>query len=239
MTEALPPLKDLARLNRRIVSCIRCPRLIGHCRKVALERRRMYRQESYWGKPLAGFGDPFARLLILGLAPAAHGGNRTGRMFTGDRSGDFLFQALYDTGFANQPRSTSLDDGLVLTGCYITAAVRCAPPANKPTPEEQRRCRPYLEEELKLLRRVHAVLALGRVAFDAYLRVIHDRLPARAVLRFGHGVSYDLPGGLPRLYASYHPSQRNTQTGTLTREMFLRVLRDIRTYLDRNGAARA
>lgn len=197
----------------------------------------MYRQETYWGKPLAGFGDPFARLLILGLAPAAHGGNRTGRMFTGDRSGDFLFQALYDTGFANQARSVGVDDGLVLTGCYITAAVRCAPPANKPTPEEQRRCLPYLAEELKLLRRVRAVLALGHIAFDAYLRVIHDGLPARAALRFGHGVSYDLPGGLPRLYASYHPSQRNTQTGMLTREMFLRVLRDIRTYLDRNGAA--
>lgn len=240
MPESGPPLKELDRLQRRIIACTLCPRLIEYCRKVAAEKRRMYRNDDYWGKPLPGFGDPEAQLLILGLAPAAHGGNRTGRMFTGDRSGDFLFHALYQAGFASQPGSVGRDDGLALRRCYITAAARCAPPANKPTPEEQRRCRPYLVEELKLLRQVRAVLALGRIAFDAYLRVIYEGLPGcaaplppRAQLRFGHGVSYALPGSLPHLYASYHPSQQNTQTGKLTPEMFFRVLRDIRIDLDR------
>ncbi|MGH9345128.1 MAG: uracil-DNA glycosylase, partial [Terriglobia bacterium] len=212
---------------------------------VAREKRRMYRSEDYWGKPLPGFGDPDAELLLVGLAPAAHGGNRTGRMFTGDRSGDFLYQALYEAGFANQPLSVRRGDGLTLRNCYITAAVRCAPPANKPTPEEQRNCRLYMVEELKILHNLRAVLALGRIAFDAYLRVIYDErgsgpqtgkgeppeLPRRSSFRFAHGASFNLPGGLPRLYAAYHPSQQNTQTGRLTPGMFRHVLEDIRNFL--------
>ncbi|HEX5482859.1 MAG TPA: uracil-DNA glycosylase [Terriglobia bacterium] len=206
----------------------------------------MYRNEEYWGRPLPSFGDPDAELLILGLAPAAHGGNRTGRMFTGDRSGDFLYRALYEAGFANQPHSIRLGDGLELHGCYITAALRCAPPLNKPVPEELRRCRPYLVRELALLNRVRAVLALGRIAFDTYLRVVYEEslvsrgreeknhgspLPPRSTFRFAHGVSYSLAGKLPRLFASYHPSQQNTQTGKLTQEMLRKVLDDIRGYL--------
>lgn len=199
----------------------------------------MYREDEYWGKPLVGFGDPHARLLIVGLAPAAHGGNRTGRMFTGDRSGEFLFRALFEAGFANQPTSVSRDDGLALNDAYITAAVRCAPPDNKPTPIERERCQPYLEQELRLLNRVQAVLALGRVAFEVYLRAVSRKAgtgaepwPPRSHFRFGHGASYALPGGLPRLYASYHPSQQNTQTGKLTDDMFLRVLRHVRAFLE-------
>lgn len=229
--------RELDRLRRRVTRCTLCPRLIEHCRKVAADKRRMFHDEEYWGKPLAGFGDPKAQLLIVGLAPAAHGGNRTGRMFTGDRSGDFLFRALYEAGFANQPDGTRRDDGLQLNDCYITSAARCAPPANKPTPAELARCQPYLKEELKLLLRVRAVLALGRVAFEAYLRAVRPESsagspwPPRSALRFGHGVNYELPNGLPRLYASYHPSQRNTQTGKLTTAMFRRVLMDIRRFL--------
>ncbi|MGH9353773.1 MAG: uracil-DNA glycosylase, partial [Terriglobia bacterium] len=166
MTEPGPSRDSLDRLHQRIIACTRCPRLVEYREKVAREKRRMYRGEEYWGKPLPGFGDPDAALLVVGLAPAAHGGNRTGRMFTGDRSGDFLYRALYESGFANQPLSAHRDDGLALRNCYITAGVRCAPPANKPAPEEQRNCRPYLMEELKILRKLRAVLALGRIAFD-------------------------------------------------------------------------
>ncbi|MGH9396332.1 MAG: uracil-DNA glycosylase [Terriglobia bacterium] len=244
MPDRIPTSLGLDRLQRKIIACTRCPRLIEYSRKVAIEKRRMYRDENYWGKPLPGFGDPQARLVILGLAPAAHGANRTGRVFTGDRSGDFLFRALYEAGFANQPQGVRRDDGLLLKGCYITDAARCAPPANKPTPEELQRCRPYLIEEFRLLRHMRAVLALGRIGFDAYLGVIYAgsvncpvRLPARSSLRFGHGVSYALPGGLPRLYASYHPSQQNTQTGKLTPAMLLQVLGDIRMYLDHGSVA--
>ena len=194
----------------------------------------MYRQWEYWGKPLPSFGDPEAELLILGLAPAAHGGNRTGRMFTGDRSGDFLYRRLYEAGFANQPTSLHRDDGLELRNCYITAALRCAPPLNKPQPRELRNCRPYLEKELELLGRVRAVLVLGRIAFDAYLRVLGKRLPLppRSSMKFGHGANFQLAGGSPRLFCSYHPSQQNTQTGRLTPEMFRAVLKEIRAHLD-------
>ncbi len=225
---------ELAALQEKVVACTRCARLIRYCRKVAREKRRMYRNEEYWGKPIPSFGDPAAELLILGLAPAAHGGNRTGRMFTGDRSGDFLYQALYDAGFANQPTSRSRGDGLELRNCYITASLRCAPPKNKPLPRELRNCQPYLERELELLTRVRAVLALGRIAFDTYLRVIsvQVKLPPRSELRFAHGASFSLPGGLPRLFCSYHPSQQNTQTGRLTRAMFAKVFKDIRRYLE-------
>jgi uracil-DNA glycosylase family 4 len=227
-------LRALEILQRRVVACTRCARLISHCRKVAREKRRMFRNELYWGKPVRSFGDPNAELLIVGLAPAAHGANRTGRMFTGDRSGAFLYRALYEAGFANQPTSVRRDDGLELHNCYITAALRCAPPANKPTPRELRNCRPYFERELEILWRVRAVLALGRIAFESFLRVVAERadLPPRSSLQFAHGASYSLGEGLPRLFASYHPSQQNTQTGRLTPTMFRSVLRDIRGSLD-------
>ena len=194
----------------------------------------MYRDQTYWGKPLPGFGDPEAELLVVGLAPAAHGGNRTGRMFTGDRSGDFLYRALYESGWANQPSSRSREDGLELRGCYITAAVRCAPPENKPSPEEIRNCRHWLEIEIGLLKRMRAVLALGRIGFEAYLNTVFDRrtFPPRGHLRFAHGADYDLPNGLPHLFASYHPSQQNTQTGRLTPAMMARVFDAIRRFLN-------
>lgn len=221
-------------LQERVIACKRCALLIRYCRQVAREKRRMYRDEDYWGKPVPSFGDPRAELLILGLAPGAHGANRTGRMFTGDRSGEFLFRALYEAGFASQPVSRHRADGLELKNCYITAALRCAPPANKPRPEELRNCRLYLEEELRLLGRVRAVLALGRIAFDTYLGVFGGRegFPPKSSFRFAHGASFVLPDGLPRLFLSYHPSQQNTQTGKLTPAMMRQVLRDIRRYLD-------
>jgi uracil-DNA glycosylase family 4 len=227
------PARQLAQLQRQVIACTRCANLIAHCRKVAQEKRRMYRDWDYWGKPVPSFGDPNAELLIVGLAPGAHGANRTGRMFTGDRSGDFLYRALYETGFANQPTSRDRNDGLELRNCYITAPLRCAPPKNKPTPEELRNCQPYIERELEILARVRAVLVLGRIAFDAYLRLAcqRDGFPRRSTLVFAHGASFALPAGLPRLFCSYHPSQQNTQTGRLTQEMFQRVLRDIRDFL--------
>jgi uracil-DNA glycosylase len=200
---------------------------------VAAEKRRMYRDEEYWGRPVPGFGDPNARLLIVGLAPGAHGANRTGRMFTGDRSGTFLYRALHQAGFASQPHSLHRGDGLRLRDCYITAVLRCAPPGNRPLPAELCQCRPYLSEELRLLNGVRAVLALGRIAFDAYLRTIppNPALPRLSSYRFAHGADYALPGGLPRLFASYHPSQQNTQTGRLTAAMLDRVLEDVRRFL--------
>lgn len=224
---------EITRLQQKVIHCTRCPNLIAYCRRVAKEKRRMYRDFEYWGRPVPSFGDPNAELLVLGLAPAAHGGNRTGRMFTGDRSGDFLYRGLYEEGFANQPISRDRNDGLELRNCYITAPLHCAPPANKPQPEELRNCQPYLEREFELLKRLRAVLVLGRIAFDAYLRVTGQRfdLPPRSSMTFGHGASFVLPSGLPRLFCSYHPSQQNTQTGRLTQEMFQSVLRDIRKFL--------
>jgi len=225
--------RQLAQLQRQVIACTRCANLIAYCRQVAKEKRRMYRDCDYWGKPIPSFGDPEAQLLIIGLAPAAHGGNRTGRMFTGDRSGDFLYRGLYEAGFANQPTSRHRSDGLELRNCYITASLRCAPPANKPRPEELRNCQTYLERELEVLTRLRAVLALGRIAFDSYLRVVGQRegFPRRSTLVFSHGAGFTLPEGLPRLFCSYHPSQQNTQTGRLTPEMFQRVLRDICEFL--------
>jgi len=223
---------EVEALQRRVVACTACPRLIQYCRQVAQQKRRMYREWEYWGKPLPSFGDPEAELLLVGLAPAAHGGNRTGRMFTGDRSGDFLYRALYESGWANQPVSRDREDGLVLRGCYITAALRCAPPANTPTPDEARRCRQWLQGELALLKGVRAVLVLGKIAFDAYLKTVwRSGFPPHSSLRFAHGASYALPGGLPHLFASYHPSQQNTQTGRLTPAMMTAVLSDIRRFL--------
>ena len=225
--------RELAKLQQQVVQCTRCPRLVRYREKVAREKRRMFREWEYWGRPVPSFGDPDAKLLIVGLAPAAHGANRTGRMFTGDRSGDFLFRRLFEAGFATQAESHDREDGLQLRRCYITAALRCAPPGNKPLPEELRNCQGYFEEELRLLGRVRAVLALGRIAFDRYLNVLGEQvsLPPRASTPFAHGASYSMPDGTPRLFASYHPSQQNTQTGKLTPEMMRKVLEDIDAYL--------
>ncbi len=224
---------ELAQLQRQVVACTRCANLITYCRQVAKVKRRMYRDSDYWGKPVPSFGDPRAELLILGLAPGAHGANRTGRMFTGDRSGEFLYRGLHAAGFANQPTSQDRNDGLELRNCYITAPLRCAPPKNKPSPEELRNCQPYLERELEILTRLRAVLVLGRIAFEAYLRLVGqcEGFPRRSTLTFSHGASLALPAGLPRLFCSYHPSQQNTQTGRLTQEMFQQVLCDIRGFL--------
>jgi uracil-DNA glycosylase len=225
--------ETLEQLNKRIVRCGRCPRLVHYREKVAREKRLAYRDCDYWGKPLPGFGDVRARLLILGLAPAAHGGNRTGRMFTGDRSGDFLYKALYEAGFANQPSSTHRGDGLALVDAYISASVRCAPPANKPLPAEEANCRPYLETDLKILR-PRAVLALGGIAMRTYLGIVKDADEIRSLAEFPfrHGASYSTGDHLPRLYASYHPSQQNTFTGRLTEAMLFAVLGDIRKFLE-------
>jgi uracil-DNA glycosylase family 4 len=213
-------------LRNRIITCERCPRLREYCREVARVKRRAYRDQEYWGRPVPPFGEADARLLVVGLAPAAHGGNRTGRMFTGDRSGDYLYRALYQTGFATQPTSLSRDDGQRLTGAYITAVVRCAPPDNKPAPEEIRNCREYLLRELEILRDVRVVVALGKIAFDNYLRAVGLR-PSQFV--FGHNREFDLQ---PVLISSYHPSQQNTSTGKLTEAMLLDVFRRARQIID-------
>lgn len=225
-------MDSFTRLNAEVITCRKCPRLVAHRERAAQEKVRRYHDEEYWGKPIPGFGDPKARLLIVGLAPAAHGGNRTGRIFTGDRSGDFLFAALHLAGFANQPWSRHRDDGLCLRDCYITAAARCAPPENKPAPSELATCRHYLVEELHLLSRMRVVVALGRIAFEAFLKAWVEaggQLPAGRP-RFGHGLMTELPGGV-RLLASYHPSQQNTQTGRLTPPMFQRIFAQARRLL--------
>ncbi|HEY4364698.1 MAG TPA: uracil-DNA glycosylase [Bryobacteraceae bacterium] len=218
-------MSSLAVLMREVVACERCPRLREYCREVARVKRRAYLDWEYWGKPVPSFGDPKAGVLIVGLAPGAHGANRTGRMFTGDRSGDFLYRALYETGFASSPESRSREDGLKLTGAYITAAAHCAPPGNKPTPEEFRHCRSYLEREIDLLRGVRVVVALGKLAFDAYLGILRDRgvIESRSAFVFGHDVEHWVAEGSPVLISSYHPSQQNTSTGKLTAEMLRRV----------------
>jgi uracil-DNA glycosylase family 4 len=222
----------LAALEREITACRKCPRLVRYREEIARTRRRAYRDWTYWGRPVPAFGDLKAHLVVVGLAPAAHGANRTGRMFTGDRSGDFLYQQLYDAGFANQPFSKRSDDGLVLKDALITAAVRCAPPDNKPLPEEIRNCSPYLEEELALVQ-PRAVLALGGIALNTYLDLLKRQglIRSRAAYPFSHGASFVLPGDLPRLFAAYHPSQQNTQTGRLTPDMFGHVLRRIQRFL--------
>lgn len=219
-------------LNDEIVACRKCARLVEYREKVAREKRRAFRDWTYWGKPVPGFGDSRAQLLILGLAPAAHGANRTGRLFTGDRSGDFLYAALYKAGFANQPTSVRSGDGLQLKNVYIGATIRCAPPANKPLPSEIENCQGYLIHELEILR-PKAVLALGRIAWDAYLQILKERgwIASRAAFRFAHGAEEDLPGEGGRLFGVYHPSQQNTQTGRVTLAMYQQVLRRVRRFL--------
>ena len=208
-------------LNQDIIVCERCPRLCRYTAEIAQQKRRAYRDQTYWGRPVPSFGDPAARVLIIGLAPGAHGSNRTGRMFTGDKSGDMLYKVLHKTGFASRPEAVSREDGLTLHGLYITATAHCAPPGNKPTPEELRNCRPYLERELELLVNLKAVVALGKIAFDVYLDILKGRgvIKARAPFVFGHNVEYRTAPGEPVLIASYHPSQQNTSTGRLTQQM--------------------
>jgi uracil-DNA glycosylase family 4 len=205
-------------VTSEIVSCYACPRLVAWREDVALAKRASFRHDDYWGRPVPGFGDPAASVLVVGLAPAAHGGNRTGRVFTGDRSGDWLFAALHRAGFANQPTSVSKDDGLVLKDAYVAAAVRCAPPANKPTPLERDTCQPYLEREIALLDRVRVFVPLGQFGYEAVWRVLGAAAP-RPRPRFGHGAEVELEDGR-WIVCSYHPSQQNTFTGTLTVPMF-------------------
>lgn len=228
-------MKPAATLNviaEEVSACRKCPRLVPYREQVAREKRRAYRDWEYWGRGVPGFGDPRAQLFILGLAPAAHGGNRTGRVFTGDRSGDFLYKALYQAGFASQPTSVRRDDGLHLTDAYIAAAVRCAPPENKPLPAEILNCRPYLDREIALLK-PKAVLALGRIAWDAYLDLLkqHRKISSRAPYPFSHGAEAQIAPDLPRLFGIFHPSQQNTQTGRLTEQMYARVLARVKTFL--------
>ncbi|MBC8165804.1 MAG: uracil-DNA glycosylase [Bryobacteraceae bacterium] len=209
-------MHELELLQQEIIGCSRCPRLRAHCSLVAEVKRRAYREENYWGRPVPSFGDPAARVLILGLAPGAHGANRTGRMFTGDSSGDLLYRVLYNTGFASQPSGRSAGDGLQLNGAYITASAHCAPPDNKPAREEILACRSYLQRELELLTGVVAVVALGRIAFDNYLAATGER---KSRFVFAHNLVNETGSGKPKLIASFHPSQQNTSTGKLTEPM--------------------
>jgi len=219
-------------LNEEIVACRKCARLVKHREKMAREKRRAYRDWTYWGKGVPGFGDPHAELFLLGLAPGAHGSNRTGRMFTGDRSGDFLYAALHNAGFANQPNCSHRDDGLQLKNAFISAAARCAPPDNKPLPRELANCREYLERELEIAR-PKVILALGKIAWDTYLSILKDRgvIESRAGYAFAHGAEAKLPAGSPLLVGVYHPSEQNTQTGRVTAEMYARVFKRISDYL--------
>jgi len=220
---------SLVILSERIVACELCPRLRAYCAEVARVRRRAYADWEYWGRPVPSFGDTQARVLILGLAPGAHGSNRTGRPFTGDGSGDFLYPVLHQAGFASQPRAVSRDDGMKLHSLWITSVVRCAPPGNKPAPEELRNCAPWLDSEMSLLRNLRVVVCLGRIAFDGLLahQSRTGKLASRSGLVFAHGAEYTLPGGLWAI-ASYHPSLQNTNTGKLTRLMLLKVFRRAR-----------
>ncbi len=217
----------LLKVQAQVVSCRRCPRLVDYREGVARTKRREFLGWQYWGRPVPGFGDPRAQLLILGLAPAAHGGNRTGRVFTGDRSGDFLYQALYKVGLANQPTSQNSDDGLKLNGAYVTAAVKCAPPDNKPSVDETSNCSGYLASEIDSLKDLKAILCLGQFAFNAVMRTIRNKYNlSQSSAKFGHGKLLRLGDGIPLIMCSYHPSPRNTQTGKLTEKMFLSVLRN-------------
>lgn len=232
-----------AELNRELDACRRCPRLTAFREQVGREKRRAYMDCEYWARPVPGFGDPKARVLLLGLAPGAHGSNRTGRMFTGDSSGKFLYDVLHATGFASQAVATGRDDGMQLTDCYITAAVRCVPPGNKPSPEEIATCASFLDRELKLLSEVRVVVGLGRIGFEAYLNHLKraGELKNKSGYSFAHGAHYTMPDGRI-LLASYHPSNQNTQTGKLTREMFMDIFRSaaalVRAGVDSSAAAK-
>ncbi len=229
-------MNDWERLRQAVIACRRCPRLVEYREYVGRVKRRAYRDETYWARPVPGWGDPRARLLIVGLAPAAHGGNRTGRVFTGDASGDFLMAALHRTGFANQPYSLHRDDGLVLRDVYITAVVRCAPPGNRPTPEELTHCRPFLVRELEFLDRVRVVLTLGQVATQGFLAAwsAWRSWPKPPGVRFRHGSAWPLDERYT-LLMSYHPSRQNTQTGRLTMAMLVAVLEQARGLLQAEG----
>jgi uracil-DNA glycosylase family 4 len=228
---------SLARVARDVVGCERCRRLRDYCREVARIKVKRFRSEEYWGRPVPGMGDRRARLLVVGLAPAAHGGNRTGRVFTGDRSGDFLFDALFRAGFSSSPLSISRGDGLALKDCYIAPLVRCAPPANRPTPAEIATCREYFVREWSLLPDVRAVLALGHVAMTGFLATLRSLRPDTPRYPFGHGLAHDLGGGV-QLFTSYHPSQQNTFTGKLTPKSFDHVFAQINGFLGRSGPRR-
>ena len=220
-------------LNKKIIVCTKCPRLVAYREQIGREKRRAYRDHEYWARPVPGFGDPHARVLILGLAPGAHGSNRTGRPFTGDASGKFMYPVLHKVGFASQAKADHRDDGLRLIDCYITAAVRCAPPGNKPLPIELANCSGYLDSEFGILGNLKVVVALGKIAFDAYLAHLRRtrRLESKAGLLFGHGKQYPMPNGVI-LLASYHPSNQNTATGKLTAEMFERIFRVAKALAD-------
>ena len=230
----------LTQLNREVVSCTRCPRLVEYREKIAREKRRAYVDWEYWGRPVPGFGDPSARVLVLGLAPGAHGSNRTGRPFTGDASGKFMYPILYEAGFSNQPEATKRDDGLELRDLYITAAVRCAPPDNKPLPQELANCAPYLDCEMEGLKKVRVVVALGKIGFEAYLNYLKRRglLPSKNPYPFRHGASYEMPDG-KILLASYHPSNQNTQTGKLTRPMFAAIFKEARRLAGKQSVSQS
>ncbi len=225
-------MRNWENLHQEIDSCGRCPRLVHWREQVAREKRRAYRTWDYWGKPVPGFGDIRARLLIIGLAPGAHGSNRTGRMFTGDSSGDTLTRAMWKAGFANQPESVSREDGLRLQDAFLTATARCAPPKNRPAPDELTNCRQFLLDEIALLDRVEVVLALGHLAFQGYQKTLASRGYQAPTSKFTHGEWYPFPPPLPSLVACYHPSRQNTQTGRLTSEMLDSVFQQIRTELD-------
>jgi uracil-DNA glycosylase len=224
---------SLAALRQEVVGCVRCPRLVRHRELVARQKKREFREEAYWGRPVMGFGDPGARLVAVGLAPSGHGANRTGRMFTGDRSATFLVRAFHAAGFANQPTSVRRGDGLRYTDLYLTAAVRCAPPDNRPQPIERANCGPYLARELRLLPRARAILALGGFAWDAVREVVPLAYEVpRPPAPFAHGACAPLGPGRPLLWGSYHPSPQNTNTGRLTQEMLVGLLRQIRGSFD-------
>jgi uracil-DNA glycosylase family 4 len=237
LIETDPGQINLNQVNQEIIACTRCPRLITYCQNVGQVKRRAYMEWDYWAKPVPGFGDPKARLLILGLAPGAHGSNRTGRPFTGDGSGNFLYPILHKAGFASQPTATHREDGMRLLDAYITAAVRCAPPDNKPAPREIANCSFHLDREFAALKDMRVVVVLGKIAFDAYMNYLKRRgvVKSKSGFAFGHGETYPLPDGRT-LLCSYHPSLQNTLTGKLTEKMFLDVFRKAKKLIEKTGS---